>query len=58
MEKVAMTGMSAYNSLLTKIAADPSHSTTESLLNDITIFELMNNQCRYFRQAVARYMPF
>jgi hypothetical protein len=40
--------------MLTKIAANSSHSTADSLLNFISIFELTNHECRYFRQAVER----
>jgi hypothetical protein len=34
--------------MLAEIAADGCYSTTEALLNDITIFELTNHECRYF----------
>ena len=30
---------------------DGSYSAIENLLNYITIFELTNHECRYFRQA-------
>ena len=42
--------------LLAKIAADPSHSTTENLLNYINLFELTNRSMLLLRQAAARWL--
>jgi hypothetical protein len=42
----------AHNTVLTKIAADESHSTTENLLNYITIFEQTEHGLPLLRQAL------